>query len=81
MTCVNLLLGVVKREFLLSTQPVEGDWKISVTAAEVRKSVYLYAILMKDHFSKIEIPIIQLLYDAQIFSRLKVRFCKSGVKV
>ena len=39
MTSVNLLLGVVKREFLLSTQPVEGDWKISVMAAEVRKSV------------------------------------------
>jgi len=36
---------VVKREFLLSTQPVEGDWKISVTAAEVRKSIH--AILMK----------------------------------
>jgi len=47
MTWVNLLLGVVKREFLLSTQPVEGDWKISVTAAEVRKLVHPHAILSK----------------------------------
>ena len=57
MTHVNLLLGVVKREFLLSTQPVEGDWKISVTAAEVRKSAHLHAILAKNHCSKIKIPI------------------------
>lgn len=27
--------GVIKKEFLLSTQPVEGNWKISVTAAKV----------------------------------------------
>lgn len=38
--CINTVnsfefQGVIKREFLLSTQPVEGDWKISVTAAEV----------------------------------------------
>jgi len=29
------MIGVIKREFLLSTQPVEGNWKISVSASEV----------------------------------------------
>ena len=32
--CLSII-GVIKREFLLSTQPVEGNWKISVSAAEV----------------------------------------------
>ena len=32
--CLSII-GVIKREFLMSTQPVEGNWKISVSAAEV----------------------------------------------
>ncbi|XP_078364931.1 CD109 antigen-like isoform X2 [Oculina patagonica] len=35
---LNSQSGVIKREFLLSTQPVEGEWKISVTAAEDQKA-------------------------------------------
>ena len=44
------MIGVIKREFLLSTQPVEGNWKISVSAAEVCIHLspvkYSYSIMM-----------------------------------
>lgn len=47
--CLSII-GVIKREFLLSTQPVEGNWKISVSAAEVRtfKSCLIFIIFSKE---------------------------------
>jgi len=39
-----LNLGVVKKEFLLSSQPVEGNWKISVTAAKDQKAEQVFEV-------------------------------------
>lgn len=51
--------GVVKKEFLLSSQPVEGNWKISVTAAKDQKAEQVFEVkpyVLPKFEVKIELP-------------------------
>ncbi|XP_015780239.1 PREDICTED: CD109 antigen-like [Acropora digitifera] len=51
--------GVVKKEFLLSSQPVEGNWKISVTAAKDQKAEQVFEVkpyVLPKFEVKVELP-------------------------
>ncbi|CAH3196115.1 unnamed protein product [Porites evermanni] len=56
---LNSASGVIKREFLLSTQPVEGNWKISVSAAEDQKAEQVIEVkpyVLPKFEVKVELP-------------------------
>lgn len=74
---VNSQSGVVKKEFLLSTQPVEGNWKISVLAAKDQKAEQVIEVkpyVLPKFEVKVNLPDYALEKDKYIHGSVDVKY-------
>ncbi|KAJ7374575.1 hypothetical protein OS493_004913 [Desmophyllum pertusum] len=74
---LNSQSGVIKREFLLSTQPVEGNWKISVTAAEDQKAEQVIEVkpyVLPKFEVKVNLPAYALEGQKQLLGAVDVKY-------
>lgn len=74
---VNSQSGVIKKEFLLSTQPVEGNWKISVTAAKDQKAEQVIEVkpyVLPKFEVKVNLPDYALEKDKYIHGSVDVKY-------
>lgn len=69
--------GVIKREFLLSSQPVEGNWKIVVLAAKDQKAEQIFEVkpyVLPKFEVKVELPAYMTEKEQRLFGSVAARY-------
>lgn len=74
---INSPSGVIKREFLLSSQPVEGKWKVSVLAAKDQKAEQIIEVkpyVLPKFEVKVELPPYMTEKESHLHGKVNVKY-------